>query len=326
MKDWQKIHEEIGTEFGRDGVIGRSLLGIFDAEKAYQSHIIETYHGHRLVFDAFQEFLIETIRLATADSQQLKVTPNLRSLVVHQLFVNFRSWRATDRTFLSGYPLDGFSLLRDLKDRAIFGASVVLGESNWPALRGFDHLYGQSPEQVKERFDRSEVRRRSWAEESRVKKLMIGSGSGLDPHTVSQLAFWEELFHMEVHGSRLTSAFEATVTGSDSLSMSIAPTPNPDSIAMYLNRSEEVAWMHLRLLPYLQKEQSSFGPDWARKWELIDAALRSSIQNLADQGKELFASIVRLVDIRFPFSPGETWYLDRQPSGEGQRGERDPPR
>ncbi len=52
------------------------------------------------------------------------------------MFATFRNFRAAEVTKNNGYPLDGFALLRDLKDRAIHFGAVVLGAAHILALHG----------------------------------------------------------------------------------------------------------------------------------------------------------------------------------------------
>ena len=307
MATWQEIHAEIEEVFAQRGVVGSRLLQVIDAENAYRDYVLRKFKGHRLVFDAFQDLMIETCQLAT--SGPTPTGSQYFGPAVQSHFLNVRSFRAADRTFLGGYPLDGYALLRDLKDRAIFFAAVVSGVTDLSSLSGTVGLANSGS------VSTEEISRSASAEERRVRRLMTGSESGLNPETIEGLHEWEKTFHLEVHGSRMTRALEADYSPEGRVFMSVAPVPNDMSISFFLNRSSEIAWMLLRTLPYLQRSPDGFGAGWSRKWHLLDQALSADNAALISPEKPVFAAVRSLVTEKFAFAPETTSYVDRRPIG-----------
>ena len=94
----------------------------------------------------------------------------------------FRRVRACENLLLNGYPLDGYALLRDLKDRAIFLAAIAHNLTTWNALLGF----GQGvpvPTSRETRLTDAEqqlMKKNAEREEHRLLDLMIRKKSGLE--------------------------------------------------------------------------------------------------------------------------------------------------
>ena len=86
-------------------------------------------------------------------------------------------------------------------------------------------------------------------------------------------------------------------------------------VSMFLNRSLEVAWMVLRIFPFLQLRPRAFGEGWAAKWELLDEPCRLQSESLGDLGKPIGYAFIRFMDAKFPFSP-DTAFEDRGPDGD----------
>ena len=154
--------------------------------------------------------------------------------------------RAAEVLSVSGYPLDGYALQRNLKDRAISLGAIVGGISSFPALYG---LKGLTSTPWTDR-DKQAVLNRRKDEEKKIFSRMIGKNSGLDMAHLEALMQWNELFHMEVHGSRLSTMREVFSWLQDKKDFAVGPRMDDDSFAMYMNRFTEIAWMILRSLPF----------------------------------------------------------------------------
>jgi hypothetical protein len=296
-----EVHESIFKEFSENGIVGHPLLEVIDAERAYQRHVIAGYRGHRLVYDAFQQFTLETIVIASKPEQLL---PGERALLLLQLLVTFRNLRAADNTFLAGYPISAVALLRDLKDRAIFNAAIAKGITTSRALEGIHQHENLDLDAISR--DRRLISRRARSEQVRVRAAMKQAISQTDREEIDR---WEEMFHAEIHGARATRSLESDRDiETRSAFISPAPVPRTTSIAFYLNRSLEVAWMQLRGYCYLQKAPRAFGGDWARRWKVLDDALRDHVTM---NDKPIFSAIGRFVESVMDFDPGRTWYADR---------------
>ena len=119
------------------------------------------------------------------------------------------------------------------------------------------------------------------------------------------------MFHIEVHGSRFTYAFEGKPWLTESAPLPVAPRPDANSASMYLNRSNELGWMHLRLMPMLQIHAGAFGAEWTLKWNILDESFRFAVESLTkDLGKPIGAAISHLVDTCFAFHPESASHVD----------------
>ena len=137
---------------------------------------------------------------------------------------------------------------------------------------------------------------------------MIGAQSGLSVEIRIELRKWEEWFHMEVHGSRVTSIFEDEAWMKGQELLPIQPRPNIDILTMYMNRFCEVCWMILRTLCLLQLTPQSFGQEWAEKWWVLDESFEVSVKELKKQGKRIGSAVIELVKSKFKFFPDAASY------------------
>ena len=297
VSEWQRRLEKI---FSIDGIVGRRLFEVLDAEKAYGIHIDETYHGHLYLTNSFFDFYIETIQKAVEWTRQHGWPNNLRyySYSVLYSITNFKSFRAADTLFMNGYPYDGYSLLRDLKDRAIFLGAVIHKFTNFSLLMGVEGIEPISRENMKTIIAK---RRR---EETRIHDLMIGKKSGLRPEIVAQLERWEKLFNEEVHGSKFTLAEVGMEWMKGAGALHLEPMPIESGMAMYMTHASEVGWLLTRTLPFLQPEVNAFGEDWKSKYDVLDESFRFMIQSLQKLGKEIATSFIYFVDNKFSFPVG----------------------
>lgn len=292
--EWQNRLEET---FSVDGIVGRRLLDILDAEKAYGVHIAKTYHGHLCLINSFFDFYIETIQKAMEWTQENGWPNDLTyySYTVLYNVTNFKSFRAADTLFMNGYPYDGYSLLRDLKDRAIFLGSIISKRTNFSSLAGVEGFKTVSREDMKIIIA---ARRK---EETRIHDLMIGKQSGLPPKIVAELELWEKLFHEEVHGSKFTLAEIGLDWIRGEAPLHLEPIPNETGMAMYMNRASEIGWLLTRTLPFLQPVKNAFGEDWKSKYNILDESFRVMIQGLEKMGKKIAAAFIYFADNKFAF-------------------------
>ena len=131
---------------------------------------------------------------------------------------------------------------------------------------------------------------------------MIRKNSGLPDDTIVELRRWEQLFHMEVHGSTFSFTKELLDWVQGKAALSLGPTPKEDSMAIYMNRACEVGWLLVRLLPYLQPEKNAFGDIWLDKQQILDDSFRYMEQALSKLGKKIGDAFIRFVEEKFTFS------------------------
>src|SRR5207244_676007 len=111
------------------------------AEREFGKAVDDQLKGHLLISESFQSFLFSTIRLAEDKWRRDKTKPPGRDwygLFLLEFAALFRAIRAADILFHSGYPLDGFSLLRDVRDRAIYLGAVGNRVTDLKQLGGYD--------------------------------------------------------------------------------------------------------------------------------------------------------------------------------------------
>ncbi len=308
-EEWQKRLEQNFTE---NGVVGGGLLELMEQEQSYGALISNNFHGYLLLADSFQLFHLRTLQIAQSQrGGAFGASPHSwYDAVILLCAVNFRTLRAAETVFLRGYPLAATGLLRDAKDRALFLGAIAGGSTTYRKVFGLDQL----TDQLRSDHDayRRHVRQHRKKEQARVFDFMLRKNSGLHSEHLEELALWEDMFHMEVHGARLTTSLDTFRWLERESSLPLSPDFDPESLSipMYMNRSFEISWMLLRTLPYLQARVGSFGSEWSRKWGILDESLKDSVANLASKGIKVASAIIHLIETKFPFSPSTTHYRE----------------
>jgi hypothetical protein len=219
----------------------------------------------------------------------------------------FRKFRAAENLLLCGYSLSGYGLLRDLKDQAIILGAIGNNITTYPKVSGVQ----QNEEEIKSELTKlHDIKRRRKKEEKKVFNQMLRSESGLPKDCRQELELWENLFHVEVHGSRLSIAYEFEDWIKGKTHLPIIPKPTLDKVSMYLNRSNEIGWMVLRTLPLLQLSAGAFGPEWSKKWNVLDDSFRGAVERLEQAGEKIASAIIYLIESKFSFQPEETYYAE----------------
>lgn len=302
VSEWQRRLE---STFSKNGIIGSKLVDIINQESEYGNYVINTFHGYGVLQDSFFDFFIETLQRANQFGRKHgipKEAPYYNITFLTQL-TNFRNFRAAENLLLKGYPLDGYALLRDLKDRAIFQAAIMKDITTFKKLRGHDILETAKGNLSSDSDLYKKAKNQQKSQERRILNLFLGEKSGFDTDTMNELNRWGRMFHEEVHGSQFTF----TIEGGDWLRgkspISIGPLPNTRAIAMYLNRSHEIGWMILRTLPVLQLEPNALGDEWSSKWHVLDDSFRYAITSFAKTGKKIGDAILKLIETKFNFDP-----------------------
>lgn len=258
IMDASEFQKQLEETFISNGVIDARMLGIMTMEDRYRQFVIQRFYGPNLLAESFLDFFLTTIELAIEWVRQhgLPSTHQYYSPILLLYITNFKRLRAAEILFLKGYPLQGYALLRDLKDQAIVVAAIMNGLTSYRAISGEG-----DPVTMKK------IKWRRKKEEQKVRASLLREESGLDKNHQDELERWEELFHLEVHGSRLTSA-EGIDWLLGNARLSIGPTQQESSIAMYMNRFSEIGWMLLRTFPFLQVEPLALGEKWAKEWKV----------------------------------------------------------
>jgi hypothetical protein len=80
------------------------------------------------------------------------------------------------------------------------------------------------------------------------------------------------------------------------------PSTNVDGYAIYQNRSAEIGWMIVRLLPFLQPSAGAFGDGWENQRKVLDEAFRYLVEGLTTSlNKRIGSSFAEMMDKKFKF-------------------------
>ena len=307
VAEWQ---ERLEKHFTVNDLVGGNLSEVIDLEHAYGQYFIDNFHGQSVLIDSFQSFYIETLRRTlkwVAENGWPKECETYSAMFLY-FVVLFRRFRACEILLLKGYPLDGYSLLRNLKDSTILLAGIAHNMTTFTSILGKADPGTLTDEYWKKmKNDRKD-------EERRVLSRMIRKDSGLPTEVIAELEIWEQLFHEEVHGSKLTFSIEMKEWIRGETPLSIGPSPRELSTALYMNRTTEIAWLLVRLLPYLQPVEKAFGNEWHRKHQILDDSFRYASQELSKSGKNIGDAFIKFVDEKFFFRT-PFYYVEANGSG-----------
>jgi hypothetical protein len=308
--EWQKSLEE---NFTYNGVVGgRILPATMEQERICGAYGVSKFHGHRILADSFLDFFGITVRSAGEGHSKHGWPPHpYYAMCLVEFITQFRGMRAAEILSINGYPLEGYALQRNLKDQAIFLGSIAVGISSFPALYGLRKPPASAPWTQE---DQRTVLKHRKSEELLIIDQMIGKRSGLDPNDIEALKQWNELFHIQVHGARLSVMREIFSCLRDGRDFAVGPRIDDDGLAMYMNRFTEIAWMTHRALPFLQTEIISFNEHWQHQWEVLDDALRVSVEGLGSLGKKIAPAFMALIQHKFGTSPASR-YIERSMAG-----------
>jgi hypothetical protein len=295
VAEWQRRLE---NNFTVKGIVGGHLRVVHDNERLCEDYFVQHYHGQSVLIDSFQSFYIETINIARKYIEANGWPKGKQHYAISLLYfvVAFRRFRAAENLLLMGYPLDGYSLLRDLKDRAIILGAIARNISTFPLVFGYSGVNILS-EDVRKQW---KINREK--EERRILNIMIRKQSGIPEDILKDLNKWEHLFHEEVHGSRLSLFSEMGDLVEGRSKLNVGPIPKDDHMAMYMNRVCETAWLFTRLFPFLQVSPNAFGMEWHRKLDILDDSFRIMQIGLDKIGKRIGAAFIYFVENKFSFN------------------------
>jgi hypothetical protein len=293
VAEWQNRLEK---NFKLGGIIGGHLMKVLNQEAAFRDYVLQKFYGQVVLMDSFFSFFIETVNIARRLVREKGMPKNRDHYPILLLYyiTIFRSFRAAENLWLTGYPLDGFALLRDLKDRVMILGALIHGKTSFPKLNGME----PARQVTEENFPR--IIKEIKMEERRILDEMIRKKSGLPIEIQKELKIWESLFNAEVHGSRLTFAQDLDwLLGKKPLSL--GPVPNEKGPAIYMNRASEIGWFVVRTFSFLQVEPGAFGREWEQRRSILDDSFRIMVEGLAKSGKKIGEAILVLAEKKFTF-------------------------
>lgn len=291
VAEWQTRLEETFLSPAKE------LAAVRHEEGAAAAELHATLRGHWALMDSFHEFFVRTLRQALTPAKGNAPRSEQWWIMLLEFLTAFRTWRAAEVVFRSGYPPSGYALLRDLKDRALVLSAVATGLTTFRDVHGYAAMEADEGEVGKE------MKKLRKKEEFRIRKHLIGSASDLSPTTVAELRGWEGLFHTEVHGARLSQTeFLPWLKGEEPLTF--GPRLREVTGATYTNRASEVGWMWVRLLPLLQTG-GGFDSTWRSDWAVLEESFSYMVLTLKELGKPgvdaLVDALAELLASKFAF-------------------------
>jgi hypothetical protein len=298
VNDWQK---RLGDTFGGGStIVGPSLLEVLGGEEASGLIVANTFHGLFTLSSCFQSFYYDTLRLVEKRSAPKTAVWYWPVVFTHVSI--FKVFRGAEDLFLRGYPLVAYSLLRDIRDRGFMLAAVGRGLLTFQEANGFTKA--ASGELTWAEYKKSVNLRKS--ADSKIAKDTIGTSSGLEAAQQDRLDHSTQLFHAEVHGSRLTFTVDFSNWLQSGGPLPLVPTaPDERATSNYTTRFQEVAWMCIRLLPLLQLAEGEFGSEWEKRWSVLDESFEQALSARTGSPGEFAQIVIEMLHQKFPFSPRE---------------------
>ena len=283
-----------------------------EAGKAF----VEKYHGFRRLTDSFLDSSAETLVAQAAYSGKNGWPKLPYYLTCLMMFLTmFRSTRAAEVLSTNGYPMQGYSLMRGVKDQVWTMCGAVTGLATFAELFGWD---GVTTEKWGEE-DRARIVANRRKTEARVRELIVGKKSGLSEETQTWLLKWERMFNGEAHrGIYTLMRASSQMVDRDGTGFSLVAPPDELLDAMFLNRSTEINWMILRVLPFARRSETK-DDKWAEKWKILDESFAFMVKGLADIGKKIAPAFIELLDTKFKFDPS-VFYSEPAPEEKGKAG------
>lgn len=301
IKKWQ---ESLFAAFSHDGVLGGKYLGpVMDAEPDVGAAFNDKYYGFRVLTDSFMDFFGETI-WKQAEYGNANGWPQDRQHYVMCLIMYltmFRSFRSAELIALQGgYPLSSYVILRSVKDQAFALAAAANKVAKIPTLFGWEGFDGEP--WTKEQY--GQIIKNRMKTEDKIVRNLIGTQSNLSQASQDELTQWNRMFNWEAHRG-LFSLFRIAhkVKETKKLEMNLGPSSDETLETMYTNTCMQLAWMILRLLPYMRRTETPKDADWDKKWKLLDDSYRRMLDSLAKMGKKIAPAVIELVDKKFAFGP-----------------------
>jgi hypothetical protein len=302
---WQNRLHEV---FDYNGVLGGKFLsGTMHLEKTVGQLFAQRFYGHRLLTDAFLDFFAETLQTQLAFHSVYgwpSNEPNYAPTFLMYLTM-FRTVRATEVLSVNGYPLQGYALQRSIKDQAFILWAVANNIIDSAETFGWQEglpLDGTRDEGMKKMAaGRMKV-------EHKIRSLIIGKESGLSEETQAELLGWEQLFNVETHRGLFTlfTAHDDALKGNLDV---VGPNPEEKNEVVFVNRSNELNWMILRLIPCIRRKQIIWSDEWTRKWDLLEDSFRRMNQGFADLGKKIPLAHLEMIEMKFRFG-SDHYYIE----------------
>jgi hypothetical protein len=299
IKAWQNKLLAIFSHNGAPG--GQFLASAIAAEQETGAEFMDKWYGHRVLTDSFMEFFGETLYSQWAYNNSAGWPQNSPHygpcLVLYQTV--YRTIRSSEVLSANGYVLAAYAVQRTIKDQLMVLGAAANGFAHfdelfgWKGIGGTDWTESQKAQVIK---NRQKI-------ESKIREKIMGKKSELSAGTQTELEKWDRLFNWEVHRA-LFSYSRATrrLFVDRDLSFKLGPSPDDQAAAMFLNRSMELNWIALRLLPYMRRPETP-PTDWSTKWNLLDESFKFMFDGFNELGKKIAPAYHEMLQAKFKFDP-----------------------
>jgi hypothetical protein len=316
IKAWQNKLLAAFSQNGTPG--GRFLANAIAEEQKTGAEFMDKYYGHRVLTDSFMEFFGEALHSQWAYNNSKGWPQNLPhygpGLILY--LTVYRSIRSSEVLSANGYVLAAYAVQRTIKDQLMVLGAAANGFADFSELFGWKEIQGKDwTEAQKVQLIKSRQKF-----ESKIREKIMGKRSELPVETQAELARWDHLFNWEVHRSLFsyTRAAQRLFVDRD-LSFKLGPSPDDLAAAMFLNRSMELNWIALRLLPYMRRPDTPPSEDWNAKWSLLDESFKFMFDGFNELGKKIAPAYYEMLQAKFKFDPG-TYFIELKAAGTAAEG------
>jgi len=296
MSDVSSWMQKLNDNFSYAGTVGGILLTVIDEENRYKEKCIEKWQGANSLSEAFQGFFLGTLNIVEEKRLAYSYDADF-NVVIAFFWVLFKKVRASEILFMHGYSCDAFALLRPLSEHVAYTHSVVSGRNK---IEDFISLSLNKTDN-KENYERYQKAMKNMNES--INKFFVDEFTEIEKY---QLVKWRNFFHSEIHGYTLSFCHQMEDMYYEKSDLKKLHKLQDKDI-LFLNRSLEVYWMLMKMLPYLQYEPFIFGTEWLNRYKILDQCFKENENALAEIGKDIAAVIVSLIDKKFNF-PDEFCY------------------
>ena len=178
-------------------------------------------------------------------------------------------------------------------------------------MMGFNEIFGWQEGLTfgaKRTEDSRKIAANRMKTERKIRSVIIGKESGLSEETKDELLNWDLLFNIETHRGLFTlfNTLDDALKGKLDV---VGPSPEEKNDAMFINRSNELNWMILRLIPCIRRKEIIWGDEWTKKWDLLEESFRMMTEGFAGLGKKIPLAHLEMIEMKFKFGT-DHYYIE----------------
>lgn len=266
IAEWQSRIE--ATFRGPGGIVGERSLALSYYEKQHPLQMLPHLWGFTALMDASQDFLIETLELAS----MLPPAPDLWNYSAR--VATFRRLRVALNVFWQGYYHDASALLRSVIDNALLFAALETG------LIAHDDFFPPDAGQLTHDELRKQLEKRRRDADRTLRERLWGIQSGLPTDTQASLREYISLKHLDVHNCETSTVHLFTDAIRDKQWPSVFPVHDENTHSYFANSCICVGWMLIRVFP-LGIKAKPYPDAWHAKWKVLDESFDYVLEQLA---------------------------------------------